>query len=186
MILIFFSLPSMLWSGSRGQGSYDKYFTKRNQHLLNGQGCFHFFFLWVQNKIWKKVVVLPGAGVGFCLCCEAAHAVERVGGIASVYSFDSFDSFNFYMYLDPKHLKDPFDSFDFFDWLGVWGQGVLGVRGLGCARGLGGGVGVLPAAGKGFCLKAASVVEREALPAGAAFRRQAKPLLGATQSPHFF
>ena len=35
----------------------------------------------------EKVVVLPGAGEGFCLCCEAAHAVERVGGIASVLFF---------------------------------------------------------------------------------------------------
>ena len=30
------------------------------------------------------MVVLPGAGEGFCLRCEAAQAVERVGGIASV------------------------------------------------------------------------------------------------------
>ena len=41
-------------------------------------------FLRVPPKFWKKVVVLSGAGTGFCLRREAASAVERVAGKASV------------------------------------------------------------------------------------------------------
>ena len=86
----FLGGDGVLWSGSRGQGLgflRQAYFTNRNSYfLILGLGVSPKLkiFLGVPHKIWKKVVVLPGAEKGFCLRREAAPAVERVGGMASV------------------------------------------------------------------------------------------------------